>query len=237
MFLRSLLYNLVMLVTVVVYAVLTLFTAVLPFRQRYRFITQWPRFQTWLASRLLRIEYRIEGREHLPAGAAIVMAKHQSAWETLALPGILPPLTFILKRELLWIPFFGWGLSLLKPIAIDRSAGQAAMDQIVTQGRARLDEGIWIVVFPEGTRVAPGQRRRYKRGGAVLAAQTGYPVIPLAHNAGVFWPKRGFVKKSGTIRVVIGAPIPSDGKTAEAILSEVENWIENKMREIESRAS
>lgn len=237
MFLRSLLYNLVMLVTVVVYAVLTLFTAVLPFRQRYRFITQWPRFQTWLASRLLRIEYRIEGREHLPAGAAIVMAKHQSAWETLALPGILPPLTFILKRELLWIPFFGWGLSLLKPIAIDRSAGQAAMDQIVTQGRVRLDEGIWIVVFPEGTRVAPGQRRRYKRGGAVLAAQTGYPVIPLAHNAGVFWPKRGFVKKSGTIRVVIGAPIRSDGKTAEAILSEVENWIENKMREMESPAN
>jgi 1-acyl-sn-glycerol-3-phosphate acyltransferase len=236
MFLRSLLYNLVMLVTVLVYAVLMMFTVVLPFRRRYRLITAWPRFQIWLAKYLLKIDYRIEGREHLPSGAAIVMAKHQSAWETLALPSLLPTATFILKRELLWIPFFGWGLSLLKPIAIDRGAGQAAMDQVVAQGRARLDEGIWVVVFPEGTRVPPGQQRRYKRGGAVLAAQTGYPIVPVAHNAGHFWPRRGFIKKPGTVRVVIGPVISSKGRGADEILRDAERWIESKMREIESPA-
>ena len=235
MLLRSALYNLIMWVTVLVYACLMLLTVVLPFQRRYRLIMAWPRFQVWLARHLLGIDYRIEGREHLPStSAAIVMAKHQSAWETLALPSILPRLTFILKRELLWIPFFGWGLKLLRPIAIDRSAGQLAMDQIVSQGRQVLKGGTWVVIFPEGTRVPPGQRRRYKRGGAVLAAQTGFPIIPLAHNAGHFWPRRGFVKKQGTIRVVIGPPIHSDGKPAEQILKEVETWIEDTMQAIES---
>lgn len=233
MLLRSALYSVIMWVTVLVYACLMMFTVVLPFRLRYRLIIAWPRFQVWLACRLLRIEYRVEGGQHLPQTAAIVMAKHQSAWETLALPAILPRLTFILKRELLWIPFFGWGLRLLRPIAIDRGAGQLAMEQIVSQGRARLDEGTWVVIFPEGTRVPPGQRQRYKRGGAVLAAETGYPVIPLAHNAGHFWPRHGFVKKSGTVRVVIGPPIRPDGKTVNQILNEAERWIESTMREID----
>jgi 1-acyl-sn-glycerol-3-phosphate acyltransferase len=234
MLLRSLLFNLTMWVTVPFYASLMLLTAVLPYRVRYRLIMAWPRFHVWLARRLLGITYRIEGGEHLPTGAAIVMAKHQSTWETLALPGILPPLTFILKRELLWIPFFGWGLSLLRPIAIDRNAGQQAMEQVVTQGRQRLREGTWVVVFPEGTRVAPGQRKRYKRGGAVLAAETGYPIVPLAHNAGQFWPRRGFLKKPGVVRVVIGPPIHSPGKTAEQLLGEAEEWIETTMYKLEA---
>jgi 1-acyl-sn-glycerol-3-phosphate acyltransferase len=237
MLLRSVLYNLLMWATVSVYACLMLLTAVLPFKLRYRLIMAWPRFQVWLARRLLHIDYRIEGGEHLPPTAAIVMAKHQSAWETLALPTILPPLTFILKRELLWIPFFGWGLRLLRPIAINRNAGQLAMDQVVAQGRAYLNKGTWVVIFPEGTRVPPGQRRRYKRGGAVLAAETGYPIIPVAHNAGHLWPRHGFVKKPGTIRVVIGPPIRPDGKAVDQILSEVETWIESTMREIEAPSS
>jgi len=237
MLLRSILYNLIMWVTVLVYACLMLLTVVLPFEVRYRLITAWPHFQVWLARHLLGIDYRIEGGEHLPSSsAAIVMAKHQSAWETLALPSILPRLTFILKRELLWIPFFGWGLKLLRPIAINRGAGQLAMDQVVEQGRKFLKEGTWVVIFPEGTRVPPGVRRRYKRGGAVLAAETGFPIVPLAHNAGHFWPRRGFMKKPGTIRVVIGPPIRPDGKTVDQILSEVENWIEDTMRRIEPPA-
>jgi 1-acyl-sn-glycerol-3-phosphate acyltransferase len=234
MLLRSVLYNLLMWATVSVYACLMLLTAVLPFPLRYRLIMAWPRLQVWLARRLLHIEYRIEGAEHLPSTAAIVMAKHQSTWETFALPTILPRLTFILKRELLWVPFFGWGLRLLRPIAIDRNAGQLAMDQVVEQGRAYLEKGTWVVIFPEGTRVPPGQRRRYKRGGAVLAAETGYPIIPVAHNAGHFWPRHGFVKKPGTIRLVIGPPIRSDGKAVDQILSEVETWIESTMRTIET---
>jgi 1-acyl-sn-glycerol-3-phosphate acyltransferase len=236
MLLRSLLFNFLMWVSVFFYGTLMMFTVVLPYRLRYRLIMVWPRFQIWLARCVLGIEYRIEGGEHLPSGAAIVMAKHQSAWETLALPTILPPLTFILKRELLWIPFFGWGLGLLRPIAIDRGAGQQAMDQVVAQGRVYLSRGTWVVVFPEGTRVAPGHRKRYKRGGAVLAAETGYPVVPLAHNAGHYWPRQGFVKKPGTIRVVIGPPINPAGKTVDQILGEVENWIEDTMRELEAPA-
>jgi 1-acyl-sn-glycerol-3-phosphate acyltransferase len=164
-----------------------------------------------------------------------VLSKHQSAWETLAFQEIFPPFVFILKRELLWIPLFGWGLALLKPIAIDRDAGRRALDQVVSQGRARLEQGIWVVVFPEGTRVAPGHRRRYKSGGAALAAETGYPVVPVAHNAGVFWPKRSFIKKPGTIRVVIGPPIPTKGKSADEVLDQAEEWIEQTMARLEGR--
>jgi 1-acyl-sn-glycerol-3-phosphate acyltransferase len=139
----------------------------------------------------------------------------------------------VLKRELMWIPFFGWALALLHPIAIDRGSGRKAIEQVVAQGRDRLRSGIWVVVFPEGTRVAPGTRRRYGIGGAVLAAETGYPVVPVAHNAGTFWPRRSFFKRPGTVRAVIGPVIESRGKTAEEIRDLAETWIENKMRELE----
>lgn len=237
MLIRSALFNAVMWLSVPVYASLALLSAPCPFVWRYRFIIQWNRFHVWLAWHLLGIEYRVEGREHLPHGTAIVLAKHQSAWETLAFPLIFPPLTFIVKRELMWIPFFGWGLALIKPIAVNRGAGHRAFEQLVEQGRARLQEGIWIIVFPEGTRVAPGHRRRYKMGGAVLAAETGYPVVPVAHNAGRCWPRRSFVKKSGTIRVAIGPAIYTKGKTAEEINRRAEEWIERTMARLEGRES
>lgn len=235
MLLRSALFNVVMWLSVAIYAPLALLTTPFPFAWRYRFITQWGRFHVWLARRLLGIGYHVEGRNHLPQSPAIVLSKHQSAWETLAFQEIFPPFVFILKRELLWIPLFGWGLALLKPIAIDRDAGRRALDQVVSQGRARLEQGIWVVVFPEGTRVAPGHRRRYKSGGAALAAETGYPVVPVAHNAGVFWPKRSFIKKPGTIRVVIGPPIPTKGKSADEVLDQAEEWIEQTMARLEGR--
>jgi 1-acyl-sn-glycerol-3-phosphate acyltransferase len=235
MLLRSVAYNLFMWASVLVYAPLMLLTAPLPFVWRYRLISAWARFHVWLARGWLGIKYHVEGREHIPHGAAIIMSKHQSTWETLALTAIFPPLTFILKRELMWIPLFGWAIRLINPIAIDRGAGRDALDQIVRQGRARLEDGIWIVVFPEGTRVAPGQRRPYKKGGAVLAAETGYPVVPVAHNAGTFWPRRSVVKKPGTIRVVIGAPIVTRGKSAAQVLSQVEDWIEHTTARLEGR--
>jgi 1-acyl-sn-glycerol-3-phosphate acyltransferase len=219
--------------SVIIYAPLSLLTAVLHFPVRYRIIRQWARWQVVLLKVLCRLDYRVEGREHLPAGAAIIFSKHQSAWETIVYQEIFPQQTWVLKRELLWIPFFGWALALLRPIAIDRGSGGKAIEQVVAQGRDRLRSGIWVVVFPEGTRVAPGTRRRYGIGGAMLAAETGYPVVPVAHNAGSFWPRRGFFKRPGTVRVVIGPAIEARGKTAEEIRDLAETWIENKMRELE----
>jgi len=235
-YLRSALFNLLMLLTVLVFAPLALLTFPLPHPLRYRFISQWARLQTWLVGVLCGVRYRVEGREHLPKGPAIILAKHQSAWETIAFQKIFPIQTWVLKRELLLIPFFGWGLALMKPIAIDRGAGRKAVTQVIEQGQARLKEGIWIVVFPEGTRMAPGATRRYGIGGAALAAESGYPVVPVAHNAGSFWPRRGFLKKAGTIRVVIGPVIHTRGKSAEEINRAAEEWIEREMRDLENRA-
>ncbi len=231
--LRSLLFNVVMLMSAAIYAPLMLPTAILPFPLRYRIVSQWARLQAFLLKILCGLDYRVEGREHLPSGAAIVMSKHQSAWETIVFQKIFPAQTWVLKRELLWIPLFGWALALLRPIAIDRSAGRKAIEQVIEQGRERLQSGIWVVVFPEGTRVAPGTRKRYAMGGAVLAAETGYPVVPVAHNAGSFWPRRGFRKRPGTVRVVIGPAIDPRGKKAEEIIKQTEEWIESKMVEIE----
>ena len=222
-----------MLLSAAVYAPLMLLTVVLPFAIRYRLISAWAQFQLIVLKHLCRLDYRVEGREHLPGGAAIILSKHQSAWETIAFQEIFPPQTWVLKRELLWIPLFGWALALLRPIAIDRGAGRVAIEQVIEQGRERLQSGIWVVVFPEGTRMAPGTRRRYGIGGAALAAASGYPVVPVAHNAGSFWPRRGFLKRPGTIRLVIGPVIDSHGKTAEEIRRQAEDWIENTMAGLE----
>ena len=222
--------------SVVIYAPLMLPTALLPFPARYRLIRQWARFQVFMLQALCGLRYRVEGREHLPENAAIIMAKHQSAWETIAFQEIFPQQTWVLKRELMWIPLFGWALALLRPIAIDRNAGRKAIEQVIEQGRDRLKSAIWVVVFPEGTRVAPGARRRYGIGGAVLAVETGYPVVPVAHNAGSFWPRRGFLKRPGTIRVVIGPVIDPYGKSAEEIRQLAEEWIEDTMADLEGRA-
>ena len=235
--LRSLFFNLILWVSAAIYASLALLTFPFPVRQRYAFVSGWARMQMWLARWLLGLRYHVEGRGHLPHGAAIVLAKHQSTWETIALQQILPPQVWVLKRELMWIPLFGWALALLKPIAIDRGAGRKAVEQVIEQGRQRLTDGFWVVVFPEGTRVAPGHRRRYGIGGAVLAAESGYPVVPIAHNAGSFWPRRTILKKPGTVQVVIGPVIESKGKTSQQIIAEAEQWIESEMVRLEGRGS
>lgn len=237
--LRSLLFNFIMIVTAVIAAIIAVFTFPLPPLRRYHIVCRWGRFITWLATRLCGIRYHVEGCEHLPhKQSAILFANHQSTWETVAFQQIFPPQVWVLKRELLWVPFFGWGLATLQPIAINRGTGRNAVRQIVEQGRQRLDTGRWVVVFPEGTRVAPGHHKRFGIGGAALAAETGYPVVPVAHNAGVFWPRRGFLKKPGTIHVVIGPMIHTRGKSAEEINREAEHWIRATMERIgrESKA-
>jgi 1-acyl-sn-glycerol-3-phosphate acyltransferase len=199
----------------------------LPWRGRFVLARIWSATLLGALRLCCGLRYSVEGREHLPAdGACIALMKHSSAWETFAQAVILPPQVWVLKRELTWIPFVGWGLRLLHCIAIDRGAGGAAVRQLIEQGRQRLGAGQWIVVFPEGTRVPPGETRRYGVGGAAVAADTGRPVIPVAHNAGYFWPRRGLLKKRGCIRVVIGPPITTKGRDAREINEEAQRFIE-----------
>jgi len=181
---------------------------------------------------ILGFRYEVQGLENIPASAAIYLAKHQSAWETIALQIWTPPAVFVLKRELLYIPFFGWALWGLRMIWIDRSAGKAALDKIVTQGKKRLNEGLSIIIFPEGTRVAPGQMGKFKAGGARLAVRTGASVIPIAHNAGELWPRNAFIKKPGTITVRFGPAIDPAGLTDSELNDRVETWIREAMREL-----
>lgn len=219
--------------SVPLYAPPMLLTFPLPFRWRYYLISRWAAFHIGLLEVLCGVRYRVHVRERLPAGPAIIMAKHQSTWETLALALIFPPQTWVLKRELMWVPLFGWALALLRPIAINRRSKREAMQQVIEQGQARLDAGIWVTVFPEGTRVPAGQRRRWGQGGAVLAAKTGYPVVPVAHNAGHYWPRRGFLKYPGTIDVVIGPAIEAGASGQEQILREAEAWVTQEMERLE----
>ena len=180
----------------------------------------------------LGIRCSVEGWENVPATPAIVMSKHQSAWETIFLEARLPDQCWIVKRELLWLPFVGWGLMAIRCIAIDRSSGTTAREQVVQQGRQRLGEGHWITIFPEGTRVAPGKRGRYGIGGALLATRTGVPILPIAHNAGEFWPRYAFRKRAGCVKVVVGPLIATEGRDAISVNQELERWIEDRMREI-----
>jgi 1-acyl-sn-glycerol-3-phosphate acyltransferase len=160
------------------------------------------------------------------------LCKHQSAWETLALQVIFPPQVWVLKRELLWLPFFGWGLAMTSPIAINRSDGKGAMKQLLKQGKDRLKQGFCVVIFPEGTRVPYGQRGKYKVGGALLAVSSGVPVVPVAHNAGRLWGRNAFSKHPGVVTMSIGQPIPTQGRKADEINAEVEAWIENEIQHI-----
>ena len=174
--LRSALFALALVLVTPPYAVVALLSFPLPRLVRYRIISGWSALVVLMARALCGIRWRVEGGEQLPSKPAVLLSKHQSAWETMAFQVIFPPQSYLLKRELLWIPFFGWGLALMSPIAIDRSRGLAALRQLVRRGKERLAQGFWVVVFPEGTRVAPGERRKYQLGGALLAEHSGAPV-------------------------------------------------------------
>ena len=228
--LRSSAFALALVVITPPYALLALCTIVLPRLVRYRVIAGWSRLVIYLARSILGIGWRIEGAEHLPSRPAVILAKHQSAWETMAFQLIFPPQVHVLKRELLWIPFFGWGLALMSPIAINRSRGAAALRAIAKKGRERLDQGFWVVVFPEGTRVRPGERRPYKLGGAWLAAAAGAPVVPVAHNAGLVWPRNAFLKRPGTVTVRIGPTIESANRDPKTVNQLAEKWIEEQQK-------
>ena len=206
----------------------------LPFERRFFVVHGWSHCNLWWLKLTCNLDYRVEGRENIPASPTIVMCKHQSAWETIATNEIFRPQVWVLKRELFRVPVLGWGLRTLRPIAIDRDAGAASAKQVVTQGMERLESGCWVVIFPEGTRVAAGTRGRYHAGAARLAHSTGYPVVPVAHNAGDYWPRKGFLKLPGTIRLVIGPLIDTTDKRSSQITRETEQWIEKTVAQLRS---
>ena len=230
MILRSTLFALALCIVTPPYAVFALLTAPLPRMTRYRLISGWSRLVIRLARWILGIEWRVEGRENLPSRPAVILSKHQSAWETMAFQLIFPPQVLVLKRELLWIPFFGWGLALMSPIAINRSRGMRALRTIARRGRERLAQGFWVVVFPEGTRVPPGAQREYHPGGAWLASASGAPVVPVAHNAGLLWPRNAFLKRPGTVTVRIGPPIEAADLDPKTINDLAKTWIEEQQK-------
>jgi len=233
LFIRSLLFALALLIITPVWAVVCLIAMFLPYNQRFYVASRWNVTTIWLAKVLCGIRYEIKGHEKLPKGSAILLAKHQSAWETIFLAPHMPrPLVFILKKELLYIPFFGWVLGLMRMIPIDRQQSTRALRKIMQEGKKRLKEGLWIILFPEGTRVPVGEKGIYKGSGTRLAIETGAKIVPIAHNSGECWPRNGFIKKPGLITVSIGDAISPEGKTADELMRQVENWIETEMRNI-----
>lgn len=230
--LRSLIFLLLQLLLTPIFSTLALLTFPFPPLTRYRLISSYARTMIVVLRWVCGIRHEVIGVENLPNEPCVVLCKHQSAWETLALQVIFPPQVWVLKRELLWLPFFGWGLAMTSPIAINRSDGKGAMKQLLKQGKDRLKQGFCVVIFPEGTRVPYGQRGKYKVGGALLAASSGVPVVPVAHNAGRLWGRKAFSKHPGLVTMSIGKPIPTQGRKAEEINAEVEAWIENEIQRI-----
>jgi len=199
---------------------------------RYYAIIQWSRFALWWLALTCNLRWRVSGLEHIPTTPGVILCKHQSAWETMSLQFVFPPHCQVVKRELLWVPFFGWGLACLNPIAIDRAAGAKALRTVLREGKRRLEQGWWVLIFPEGTRVPVERPGRYTASGAALALQAGSPLVPVAHNAGLFWPRQALRKAPGVIDLVIGPPIMPDGRSAADLTREAEAWIENTCRQL-----
>jgi len=225
-FLRSLIFLLLQILITPLFALFALLS--FPFHPitRYRIISGWALSVMWMLRVLCDIRLEVRGAGNIPKHPCIVLCKHQSAWETIALQKVFPPQVWVLKRELLWLPFFGWGLAMTSPIAIKRSNGREAMKQLLQQGKDRLKTGFCVVIFPEGTRIPYGQRGKYKIGGALLGASSGAPVVPVAHNAGKLWGRNSFFKHPGVITMSIGTPIETAGLKAEEINQRAEEWIE-----------
>nr|WP_315489399.1 lysophospholipid acyltransferase family protein [uncultured Rhodoferax sp.] len=242
-FLRSILHMAWLVLTVIPYTLAIILVAVLRLDRsyRYRIASAWLGLSSIGSARvLLGIQTRVTGMENLPVGEkspAVLLVKHQSTLETFLMPALMPhPLAYVFKKELLYVPFFGWAIGLLDMIYIDRSLRTQAFKKVVSQGKQRLAQGIWIIMFPEGTRMARGQKGVYETSGTRLAVQTGAPVIPIAVTSGKCWPRKAFIKTAGIVDVSIGKPIPSEGRHHKELMQEVENWIEAEMRRLDPEA-
>jgi 1-acyl-sn-glycerol-3-phosphate acyltransferase len=231
--LRAVAFVAVMTAVVIPWSFVVLAAWVTPPTTRYKLAAMWTRLAIRMARLICGVTWRVQGWDNLPAGPAILLPKHQSTWETFWLPSVMPRrLSFVYKRELHLLPFFGWAMASLGMINIDRSKGADAFEQVVKQGVEHLADGWWIVIFPEGTRTAPGSTRRYKTGGARLAVRTGVPVVPIAVNSGEVWPRGPLIRRAGEITVSIGPVIETTGRTADVVAATVESWIETEMRRL-----
>jgi len=230
--LRSLLFQLYFYVSVCLSSLTIVFLSPFPYPVRFSIGRAWGRSMLFMGKLLCGLDYVIEGRENIPSQPSVILIKHTTVFETYAQLAIFPPQTWVLKRELLWIPLFGWGLAAMRPIAINRGAGHTAVSQVIEQGKERLRDGVWVTVFPEGTRMPLGETRRYGVSGAALAKDAQCVIVPVAHNAGDFWPRRGLKKSPGLIRFCIGPPIHPGSRRPKETNLLAQNWIEAKMREI-----
>jgi 1-acyl-sn-glycerol-3-phosphate acyltransferase len=234
LFIRSLIFSIYSLTTIMIYSFVCLISLIFPLKYRHTLIRVYLQTYFYVLKLVCHIDYHIEGMENIPKNRnGVIMCKHQSTWETFFLPIYFHNPAAIAKRELAWVPFFGWGLAVSDPIFINRKDKKSSMQQIIEKGRKCLQAGRWIMVFPEGTRVPSGMVGHYKLGGARLAVEAGYPVIPVAHNAGRFWPRRKFIKQPGTIQVVIGPLIETRGRKPEEVLALTKDWIESTMKRID----
>jgi 1-acyl-sn-glycerol-3-phosphate acyltransferase len=231
-YIRSAIFFIFMWVTIPIATIIFLIALPIPYCYRSKFISMWSIMTLSVLGFTCGLKFNISGLENIPKTPCLIFCKHQSTWETLALQLLFTPQVWIVKRELLWIPFFGWTVASMKSITIDRSSGKKALRKIVEKGTQRLKEGHWVIIFPEGTRTRPGQKENYKIGGAMLAKKSGFDILPIAHNAGEFWPKGQFLKKPGIIKMVIGPIIISDNLSIKEINNESEQWIESKVESL-----
>ncbi|MDX2503801.1 MAG: lysophospholipid acyltransferase family protein [Gammaproteobacteria bacterium] len=231
-YIRSALFAIYMWLSIPIATLVFLLAYPVPYKHRSRLISIWARTSLSVLNFFCGLKYQISGQENIPESSCIIFCKHQSTWETLALQLLFTPQVWIIKRELLWVPFFGWTLASMKSIAIDRSSGKKALMQLVEQGIQRLKEGNWLIIFPEGTRTRPGQKADYKIGGAMLAKKSAIDVLPIAHNAGEFWPKGKFLKTPGIIKMVIGPVIKSSELSTKQINEKSEQWIESTVESL-----
>ncbi len=234
---RALIFLALQVVTVIPTALVMLASFWAPRRWLYGCARFFLVVNIWGLEHICGIKWKVQGEQNLPDEPVILLSKHQSTWETFFFPVWMPrELCYVFKRELLYIPFFGWGIALCDMIHINRSKRSDAFEQVVNQGARKLAERRWIIMFPEGTRIAVGKKGQYKSGGARLAIRTGAKVVPIAHNAGECWPRKAFIKTPGLVTVSIGPAIASQGKTPDALMREVEAWIEQEMRRISPQA-
>ena len=233
--LGSLLFTAYLFVSTLVFSALLVGLALCPYKARYAVTLSWAQSVMWLLKHACGLDYVVDGRQNIPADNHISMWKHSSSWETIAQIVVFPPQSWVLKHELMWIPVVGWAIRLMRPIAIDRGSGHVAVNRVVEQGKAELARGMWVLIFPEGTRMPAGETRRYGVSGALLAKQTGRLIIPVAHDAGSYWPRRGLIKKPGTIRVVIGPAIDPRGSDPREINERVQSWIESTVARLQAR--
>lgn len=232
--LRSLIFTIGQWLFTPIFTIVALFTFPFSRIKRNKIISLWARSMLWWLRFTCNITYELKGAENIPSTPCVILAKHQSAWETLAFQLIFPPQVYVMKRELLWIPFFGWGLAMTSPIAINRGAGREALKQLVKLGKQRLASGLWVVVFPEGTRIAPGKHSKFHIGGAWLASGTKATVLPVAHNAGLHWAKNTMLKRPGVITVSIGKPFDCSHLKPEAVNTQAEAWINAETATLDS---